>query len=140
MVLAALLPLRVALATALPCADALAAPAQVAPAVASPPAMTLPAAAPGNHADPAHLHMHQHASDASMAGAHTTSHPVPSHGDEPGSARCTLCCAFCAATPVPVALPALAPPAEGSATRYAEPAAAPALFLSSGPDRPPRTA
>lgn len=153
MLLAALLPLRVAVATALPCAGpgmpAMQQHAEAPPLHAGGHPMAADPSAPAEQAHPHGAHHGLHHGDAASgsppltANASASDAPAgdPSAADDAAQQqKCTLCCAFCGAAPVPVALPQLPPPPAGGTALFAEPPAGPATFLSGGQDRPPRTA
>jgi hypothetical protein len=81
-------------------------------------------AAPADHT----MHMHggtHHGHDA----------PMPAQGHD----ACPLCAAFCSATPMPISVPAIAAPSLSGTLAFHDEGAAAPTFLSSGPERPPRS-
>lgn len=72
---------------------------------------------------------------------HDMAHAHHRHDDpQPGTptAKCTLCAACCALTPLLRALPTLAEPPGVAAVGFADHAAPAPEFFSDGPERPPR--
>lgn len=131
-VLVALLPVRGAVAAAMLCAPAGAA-GQAEWRV-------------GEH-DPAAHHGHHEADGQAHAGHHGDS--VGDHdGDHDGGEarhdaghdnKCTMCSAFCSATPLPSTVPGLPEPLSAGAAHFPDLDAPAPTFQSGGPERPPRS-
>jgi hypothetical protein len=91
-----------------------------------------------------HAHHGDHHGDH-QGDRHTAAQaPHGHHGDaHPGSAghdnKCTMCSAFCSATPLPSAVPLLPEPAAAGTTKFADLHAPAPTFQSGGPERPPRS-
>ncbi|RQP22760.1 hypothetical protein [Piscinibacter terrae] len=82
---------------------------------------------------PAHEgHGHHH-------GAMGASHAAHSHQHDNGKSTCSVCAACCCAAALP-ALPIVLAAPEQAASPLAVPHLPAAAFLTSGPERPPRTA
>ena len=118
--LAALLPIRSAVAAAMLC----------------------PVSSSGMQSE---LRMHEHsamheATDHAMAHDHGAPHDHGSDShDHAASDRCNVCSAFCSATPLVSDVPTLVTPPDLAAVVFAELAAPPPSFVSEGQERPPRT-
>lgn len=118
--LAVLLPIRGAMAAAMLCPPAL----DAASAHAHGDARSVHGAeAAHDHAQ--HSHHHEHAASSAQA-----------NGDD---GACNLCAAFCAATPLPSSAPTLTAPSDDMNASFPELHAAVPSFISSGPERPPRS-
>ncbi|WOB05973.1 DUF2946 family protein [Piscinibacter gummiphilus] len=75
-----------------------------------------------------------HAHHGEAAGAGEAHHDGAGHDN-----KCTMCSAFCSATPLPSAVPQLPEPATVGATQFADLDAPAPTFQSGGPERPPRS-
>jgi hypothetical protein len=119
-VLAALLPIRGAMAAAMLCP----------PAGTSLPAELRASGHEAHHgqAQPDEHSMHHHEGTA----RHDAS-PAPDHD------QCNLCSAFCSLTPLPSAMPGVPPPLEVSAASFPDVAAPAPSFVCGGQERPPRS-
>ena len=122
--LVALLPIRGAMAAAMLCAKTGAGQATE---------LRVAAAEHAHHGDHGG---HDHHAAAKASHGH--------HGDTPQDAaghdnKCTMCSAFCSATPLPSAVPQLPELATAGTTQFADLHAPAPIFQSGGPERPPRS-
>lgn len=121
-VLVALLPVRGAMAAAMLCAPG---------ATGAQSALRVTAPDHGEH------HGHHHEGGAEWHGqhhGHDEGHDGASHDN-----KCTMCSAFCSATPLLSALPTLPGPVTAAASHFPALDAPAPTFLSDGQERPPRS-
>jgi hypothetical protein len=99
-------------------------------------AMLCPMAGPGTQAEvQAMLAMHE---EMGHAMAHDGHHQ--GDGRDPGSPdKCNLCAASCCLTPLAASVPTIAAPLDLTAAALPDHSAPPPSFVSSGPERPPRS-
>jgi hypothetical protein len=116
--LAVLLPVRAGMAAAMACVPAAA------------------AAAPGEVQLTGHDDHHDHAAAHHDHGAGS---PEVSAAAGHGHGECNLCSAFCSVTPLPSVAPTVAPPLDLEGVVFPSIGAPAPSFLSSGPERPPRS-
>jgi len=119
-VLAALLPVRGAMAGFMLC-----------PPVGA--AQQAELQASGHEAHHEHPQAADHAAHHHEAAAHHDESPAPDHD------QCNLCSAFCSLTPLPSAMPGVPPPLEVSAASFPDFAAPAPSFVCGGQERPPRS-
>ncbi|MBL0726495.1 hypothetical protein [Piscinibacter sp. HJYY11] len=122
-VLVALLPIRGAMAAAMVCG-----PAGVGSQIEQP----LMSPDHGGH------HDHHHERGAEAHGTHH-GHDQGQGGDASQDNKCTMCSAFCSATPLLSALPGLPAPLPTGGTHFPTLDAPAPTFLSDGQERPPRS-
>jgi hypothetical protein len=118
--LAVLLPVRAGMAAAMACVPAAA------------------AAAPGEVQLTGHDDHHDHAA-AHHDHDHGAGSPEVSAAAGHGHGECNLCSAFCSVTPLPSVAPTVAPPLDLEGIVFPSIGAPAPNFLSSGPERPPRS-
>jgi hypothetical protein len=118
--LAALLPVRGAMAAAMLC-----------PAMGT--GMATELRSPGHEG-----HGHEHASEA-HAHHHHEGAADPDHAQASGHDQCNLCSAFCSITPLLSAMPSVPPPLEAATASYPDFSAPAPSFVSDGQERPPRS-
>jgi len=122
--LAALLPVRGAVAAAMPC----------------PPAGTGHVQATAGHGS--HHAGHADHTNPMHADAGQAQKPAYGHGHEPGAShgqKCNFCAGFCSLTPMPAACAAAAGAPDAASAAFPELVAKAPSFLSGGQERPPRT-
>ncbi|MBX3624041.1 MAG: hypothetical protein KF892_03430 [Rhizobacter sp.] len=130
--LVALLPVRGAMAAAMLCAKTGASGQAIELRVA-----TAEHAHHGDHHDDHHgdHHANHHAAAQVQHGHHgEASQDAAGHDN-----KCTMCSAFCSATPLPSAVPQLPEPGTAGTTQFADLHAPAPIFQSGGPERPPRS-
>ena len=125
---AVLLPLRGAMAAAMLCSPALAGAQTQAHAGA---------AGDSKHdAHTTHEHVvHEHAQHDHDHSEHAGKVAHTALDDS----ACSLCAAFCSATPLPSGTPTLSAPSDYTSAAFPELRAATPSFVSGGPERPPRS-
>jgi hypothetical protein len=116
--LAVLLPVRGGMAAAMACVPAAA------------------AAAPSEVEVTDH---HEHHDHAAAHHDHGAGDPEVTAAAGHGHGECNLCSAFCSVTPLPSAAPTVAAPLDLAAAAFPSVGAPAPNFLSSGPERPPRS-
>jgi len=124
LLLAALLPMRGAVAAAMLC-----------PVAGSGIQMELAMVDhPTAHEVMDHAMVHDHGSSHDhAAGDHHDGH------DHTATDRCNMCSAFCSLTPLVSEAPTVAKPLDPTAAKFSELCAPPPSFFSDGQERPPRT-
>lgn len=128
LLLAVLLPMRVALAAAMLCPPA---------GVGAADAPVVPGQGVGHHVmldETTHAGSHDHAAHAHEAGTHEGDDEVASAHD-----ACNLCSAFCSMAPLMSSAPALPLPQDLACSRLPDVSARAPSFLSDGQERPPRS-
>lgn len=128
LLLAVLLPMRVAVAAAMLC-----------PVAGSGFQAELAGSGhPVGHQALDHARAHDHG-DAHGDAAADGGHRHAGHDAHAGSDKCDTCSALCSVTPLVSSAPTVAEPLEVPAVGFSEDAAPAPSFLSDGPERPPRT-
>lgn len=136
LLLVALLPLRGGFAAAMLCGPA---GGVLLEATAQPTSPHGSAHEQVTHDHGSHDHSADHHAADNAAAADPDGRAGPDSANQPGHDKCNMCSAFCSAAPLLTEMPTVAAPAEFERVTFDKPSASAPSFISSGPERPPRS-